>query len=69
MSRGDYDPRTESYYKKVRKTARQMINFFNHKGISNREHTPAGLKNKLEEMGLNSQYEQYVREKRATSRY
>ena len=66
MNRGDYDPRSESYYKEVRKTTNQMLDFFNHKGIPNREHTPAGLKSKLKEMGLTADYEQYVRDKRAS---
>ena len=50
--------------KKVRRTAPQMLAFFGHKGIDPEYHTPTGLKVKLTEMGLNDEYQQYVKEKR-----
>ena len=61
--------RPDEYYsetrpKKVKKTAPQMMRFFAHKGIVSFDHTPVALKRQLEDMGLNSEYEAYVRRTR-----
>jgi hypothetical protein len=62
--------RPDEYYSEIRpkrvvkKTAKQMTRFFAHKGIANYGHTPGELKRQLVEMGLNSEYEAYVRRTR-----
>jgi hypothetical protein len=55
---------SESRPKRVLKTAPQMMRFFAHKGIVSYDHTPGALKRQLVEMGLNSEYEAYVRRTR-----
>ena len=57
-------PRT----KRVLKTAPQMMRFFAHKGIVNYDHTPGALRRQLDERGLTSEYEAFVKETRKSRR-